>query len=103
HAPGGPCRTCNNCNRPGHFAKDCRSVPRNVNPANARNAPVRACYAYGSTDHVRPACPRWNRVQGPGGNRPNQVVANNKGQGHGNQGNQARGRAFIKLARIQTL
>ncbi|GJR29973.1 putative reverse transcriptase domain-containing protein [Tanacetum coccineum] len=24
HAPGGPCRTCFNCNRPGHLAKDCR-------------------------------------------------------------------------------
>ncbi|GKE53075.1 putative reverse transcriptase domain-containing protein [Tanacetum coccineum] len=79
HAPGGPCRTCYNCNRPGHLAKDCRSVPRNVNPANARNPPVRACYECGSTDHVRLAYPRWNRVQGPGGNRPNQVVANNEG------------------------
>nr|GEY18402.1 retrotransposable element Tf2 [Tanacetum cinerariifolium] len=29
------------------------------------------------------------------GNRPNQVVANNGGQDHGNQGNQARGRAFM--------
>ncbi|GJW06504.1 putative reverse transcriptase domain-containing protein [Tanacetum coccineum] len=95
HAPGGPCRTCYNCNRPGHLAKDYRSVPRNVNPVNARNPPVRACYECGSTDHVRPACPRWNRVQGPGGNRPNQVVANNEGQGRGNQGNQARGRAFM--------
>ncbi|GJX88685.1 putative reverse transcriptase domain-containing protein [Tanacetum coccineum] len=28
-------------------------------------------------------------------NRPNQVAANNRGQGHGNQGNQARGRAFM--------
>ncbi|GJR55755.1 putative reverse transcriptase domain-containing protein [Tanacetum coccineum] len=74
---------------------DCRSVPRNVNPVNARNPPVRACYECGSTDHVRPACPRWNRVQGPGGNRPNQVVANNEGQGRGNQGNQARGRVFM--------
>ncbi|GJR06783.1 putative reverse transcriptase domain-containing protein [Tanacetum coccineum] len=37
HAPGGPCRTCYNCNHPGHLAKDCRSVPRNVNPVNARN------------------------------------------------------------------
>ncbi|GJX30249.1 putative reverse transcriptase domain-containing protein [Tanacetum coccineum] len=71
--------------------KDCRSVSRNVNHVNARNPPVRACYECGSTDHVRPACPRWNRVQGPGGNRPNQVVANNKGQGRGNQGNQAMG------------
>ncbi|GJW65948.1 putative reverse transcriptase domain-containing protein [Tanacetum coccineum] len=94
-APGGPCRTCYNCNRPGHLAKDCRSVPRNVNPVNARNPPVRACYECGSTDHVRPACLRWNRVQGPGGNRPNRVVTNNEGQGRGNQGNQARGREFM--------
>ncbi|GKA34728.1 putative reverse transcriptase domain-containing protein [Tanacetum coccineum] len=36
-----------------------------------------------------------NRAQGPGENRPNQVAANNEGQGRGNQGNQARGRAFM--------
>ncbi|GKA24376.1 reverse transcriptase domain-containing protein [Tanacetum coccineum] len=95
HSPGGPCRTCYNYNRPGHLAKDCRSMPRNVNPVNARNPLVRACYECGSIDHVRPACPRWNRLQGLGGNRPNQVVANNEGQGRGNQGNQARGRAFM--------
>ncbi|GKE56964.1 putative reverse transcriptase domain-containing protein, partial [Tanacetum coccineum] len=46
HAPGGPCRTCFNCNCPGHFAKDCRVVPRNVNPVNVRNpTPARgACH-----------------------------------------------------------
>ncbi|GJR37710.1 putative reverse transcriptase domain-containing protein [Tanacetum coccineum] len=79
HAPGGPCRTCFNCNRPGHLAKDCRGVPRNVNPVNARNPTVRACYECGSTDHVRPACPRLNRARGPEENRPNQVAANNGG------------------------
>nr|GEW81550.1 hypothetical protein [Tanacetum cinerariifolium] len=46
-----------------------KSVPRNVNPVNARNPPVRACYECGSTDHVRPTCPRLNRAQGPGGNQ----------------------------------
>ncbi|GKA62636.1 putative reverse transcriptase domain-containing protein [Tanacetum coccineum] len=66
HAPGGPCRTCFNYNRPGHLARDCRGVPRNVNPVNARNPTVRACYECGSTDH-----------------------------GRRNQGNQARGRAFM--------
>ncbi|GJS07996.1 putative reverse transcriptase domain-containing protein [Tanacetum coccineum] len=66
HAPGGPCRICFNCNRPGHLARDCRGVPRNVNLVNARNPTVRACYECGSTDH-----------------------------GRGNQGNQARGRAFM--------
>ncbi|GJT71915.1 putative reverse transcriptase domain-containing protein [Tanacetum coccineum] len=45
---------------------DCRGVPRNVNPVNARNPTVRTCYRCGSTDH-----------------------------GRGNQGNQDRGRAFM--------
>ncbi|GJR36367.1 putative reverse transcriptase domain-containing protein [Tanacetum coccineum] len=62
----------------GHLAKDCRGVPRNVNPINARNPTVRACYECGSADHVRSACPRLNRAQGLEGNRPNQVAANNE-------------------------
>ncbi|GKC52194.1 hypothetical protein Tco_1074939, partial [Tanacetum coccineum] len=70
-------------------------VPRNVNPVKARNPTVRACYECGSTDYVRSACPRLNRARGPEENRPNQVVNNNRGQGRGNQGNQARGRAFM--------
>nr|GEZ27267.1 hypothetical protein [Tanacetum cinerariifolium] len=31
HAPGGPCRTCFNCNCPGHLARDDKVMPRNVN------------------------------------------------------------------------
>nr|GEZ54684.1 reverse transcriptase domain-containing protein [Tanacetum cinerariifolium] len=42
-----------------------------------------------------PACPRLNMTQGLRGNLLNQVVANNRGQGRGNQENQARGRTFI--------
>ncbi|GKE05053.1 putative reverse transcriptase domain-containing protein [Tanacetum coccineum] len=61
HALGGSCRTCFNCNRPGHLAKNCRGMPRNVNPVNARNLTVRAVMSVG----------------------------------RGNQGNQARGRAFM--------
>ncbi|GKF55308.1 reverse transcriptase domain-containing protein, partial [Tanacetum coccineum] len=95
HAPGGPCCTCFNCNHPGHLAKDYRGVPRNVNPVNARNPIIRACYECGSTDHVRSACTKLNWAQGPGGNHSNHFVANNVGQVHGNQGNQARGRAFM--------
>nr|GEX98344.1 putative reverse transcriptase domain-containing protein [Tanacetum cinerariifolium] len=53
HVTGGPCHTCFNCNRPSHLAKDCRSVPRNVNHVNARNPTIRACYECGSTDHAR--------------------------------------------------
>ncbi|GJW74988.1 hypothetical protein Tco_0134358 [Tanacetum coccineum] len=37
----------------------------------------------------------WPKAQGTEENRPNQVAANNTGQGRGNQGNQARGRAFM--------
>ncbi|GJW18602.1 putative reverse transcriptase domain-containing protein [Tanacetum coccineum] len=79
HAPGGPCHICFNCNRPGHLARDYRGMSRNINPINARNPTVRACYECGSTDHVRPACPRWNKAQGLRENHPNQVAANNGG------------------------
>nr|GFB60113.1 retrotransposon protein, putative, Ty3-gypsy subclass [Tanacetum cinerariifolium] len=84
----------------GHFAKDYKDVPRNVNPFNARNPTVRACYECGSTNHIRSACPRLNRAQGLGGNRPNKALAINKGQGHKNQGNQVRGRAFMLGAEV---
>ncbi|GJT82726.1 reverse transcriptase domain-containing protein [Tanacetum coccineum] len=95
HSPETPCRTCFNYNRPGHFAKDCKVVPKNVNPINARNPTARACYECGSTDHVKVACPRLNQAQRPGGNHQNQAVAVNGGLGRGNNGNQARGRAFM--------
>ncbi|GKB45885.1 putative reverse transcriptase domain-containing protein [Tanacetum coccineum] len=95
HAPGGPCRTCFSCDCQGHLAKDCRGVPRNVNPVNARNLTVKACYECGGADHVKSAYPKLNRVQGPGENHTNQVAANNGGLGRRNQGNQARGRTFM--------
>ncbi|GJU49408.1 putative reverse transcriptase domain-containing protein [Tanacetum coccineum] len=97
HSPMSPCRACFNCNRFGHFAKDCKMAPRMVNPMNARNpiAGHGACFECGGTDHFKAACPRLNQAQRPEGNRPNQAMANNGGQGRGNNCNQARGRAFI--------
>ncbi|GJY03961.1 putative reverse transcriptase domain-containing protein [Tanacetum coccineum] len=91
HATRGHCRTCFNYNCPSHLANDCRGVPRNVNLVNATKPTVMTCYKCGSTDHVRSACPRLNKAQGPRGNCSNQVVANNGGQ----EGSQARGRAFM--------
>ncbi|GJZ86374.1 putative reverse transcriptase domain-containing protein [Tanacetum coccineum] len=73
HSPETPCRSCFNCNRLGHFAKDCKVVPRNVNLVNARNPVARTCFECGSTDHIKSTCPR-------------------------NQWNQARGKAFILIA-----
>ncbi|GKC40093.1 reverse transcriptase domain-containing protein [Tanacetum coccineum] len=60
HLPGAPCRTCFNYNRPGHFAKNCRVVPRNVNLINVRNPVARACYECGSTDCWEIDCNRLN-------------------------------------------
>ncbi|GKB21102.1 reverse transcriptase domain-containing protein [Tanacetum coccineum] len=95
HPPETPCRTCFKYNRPGHFANDYRVVPRNVNPINAKIPTARTCYECGSTDHFKAACPRLMQAQRPGGNHQNQVVAVNKDQGRGNNGNQACGRAFM--------
>ncbi|GJW31406.1 putative reverse transcriptase domain-containing protein [Tanacetum coccineum] len=58
HPPETLYRSCFNFNSPRHFAKDCRVVPRNVNPVNARNPTVRAYYECGSTDHIKAAYPR---------------------------------------------
>ncbi|GJS18447.1 putative reverse transcriptase domain-containing protein [Tanacetum coccineum] len=65
--------------------------PEGLEQTTARGA----CHECGSTDHLKPACSRLNRAQGPGGNRPNYVAANNGGQGRRKQWNQARGRAFM--------
>ncbi|GKC37830.1 putative reverse transcriptase domain-containing protein, partial [Tanacetum coccineum] len=92
-----PCRTCTNYNRLGHFTKDYKTGPRMVNPLNSRNpiASQGACFECVCTDHYKAACPKLNRAPGQGGNRPNQALAIDGGQGHGNNDNRARGRAFV--------
>ncbi|GJU38110.1 reverse transcriptase domain-containing protein [Tanacetum coccineum] len=91
------CCMCMNCNRFGHFAKDCRVGPRMVNPLNARNpiAACRACFKCDGTDHYKEACPRLNRAPRQGGNHQNQAMPIKGGQGHGNNGNPTREGAFM--------
>ncbi|GJU81137.1 putative reverse transcriptase domain-containing protein [Tanacetum coccineum] len=69
HPPKTPCRTCFNYNRPGNFAKYCRVVLRNIE----------------SNSEAK-------------GNHQKQVMAVNGGQGHVNNSNQARRRAFMLRA-----
>ncbi|GJR88325.1 putative reverse transcriptase domain-containing protein [Tanacetum coccineum] len=97
HYPKMPYRMCTNCNYLGHFAKDCRVRPKMVTPLNAKNltAAHRECYEYGGTDHYKSAYPRLNQEPGQRGNRLNQALAIEGGQGRGNNGNLARGKAFV--------
>ncbi|GKB34037.1 putative reverse transcriptase domain-containing protein [Tanacetum coccineum] len=97
YLPESLCRACFSCNRLSYLAKDYRVVPRMVNPVNARNptAARGACFECGGTDHFKAACPRLNQAQRLRGGRPNQIVAIDGGQGRGNNGNRARGGAFM--------
>nr|GEY10778.1 hypothetical protein [Tanacetum cinerariifolium] len=92
-----PCRKCTNCNRLGHFAKDCWVGPRMVTLVNTRNPNVArgTCFECGGTDHDKSVYPRLNQAPRPGGNRPNQVMAIEGGQGRRNNGNKAHGGAFM--------
>ncbi|GJZ12731.1 hypothetical protein Tco_0547961, partial [Tanacetum coccineum] len=83
HPPETPCHACFNYNHLRILAKDYRVTPKMVNPVNARNptAAYGACYKCGGTDNFKAACPRLNQAQRPRGNRPNQAVTNNGGQG----------------------
>ncbi|GKA53813.1 putative reverse transcriptase domain-containing protein [Tanacetum coccineum] len=73
----------------GEHSKD-----KNVRDDNKR---TRTGNAFASTANPvgRENTGAWPKAQGPEENHPNQVAANNEGQGRGNQGNQARGRAFM--------
>ncbi|GJZ52384.1 reverse transcriptase domain-containing protein [Tanacetum coccineum] len=68
-----PSRACMNCNRLGHFSRDCRARPRMVNLLNGKNPTTAhgACYECGGTDIYKSTCPRLNRAPGQGGNYQN--------------------------------
>ncbi|GJZ43063.1 putative reverse transcriptase domain-containing protein [Tanacetum coccineum] len=97
HNPEMPCHKCMNCNRLGYFARDYRAGPRMMTPVNDRNSTTArgVCFECSGTDHYKAAWPKLNRAPRPGGNCQNQPMVIEGGQSHGNNGNQARGGAFM--------
>ncbi|GJZ12522.1 putative reverse transcriptase domain-containing protein [Tanacetum coccineum] len=88
----GPCRLYYNCQKPSHFAKDCRASFKQVAHVNAvrMGCNQRVCYECSSPDHLRNTCPKMQCAPGQAGNLL-ALVGNRNAR---NNGNPARGRAF---------
>ncbi|GKA84257.1 putative reverse transcriptase domain-containing protein [Tanacetum coccineum] len=92
HLEGGEYRLCFNCQRPGHFDKECQEPFKRAAPINEVRVGNnrKACYECGSLDHFHYHCPKLNRAPGQAGN-PLALEGNRNNQ---NNGNQTRGRAY---------
>ncbi|GKB20806.1 putative reverse transcriptase domain-containing protein [Tanacetum coccineum] len=92
HPVNGFCILCFNCQKLGHFVRDCRAPVRQVAPVNAirMNNNLRVCYECGSPDHFCNTCPKLNRTPRQTGNQ----LAIEGSQNNRSNGNQVRGRAY---------
>ncbi|GKA88323.1 reverse transcriptase domain-containing protein, partial [Tanacetum coccineum] len=92
HPVNGFCRLCFNCQKSGHFVRDCWAPIRQVAPVNAvrMNNNPRVCHECGSPDHFRNTCPKLNRAPGQTGNQ----LAIEGSRNNRSNGNQVRGSAF---------
>ncbi|GJU72098.1 putative reverse transcriptase domain-containing protein [Tanacetum coccineum] len=92
HPEGKPCIVCFNCQKLGHYARNCRMPIKQVAPINAVRGGYEpgTCYECGSREHYRNTCPKLNLAPGQVGNRL--TIEGNRNTR--NNGNQVRGRAF---------
>nr|GEY98843.1 hypothetical protein [Tanacetum cinerariifolium] len=77
------------------FAITTNPMRREYTGTTPKVGPRMVCFDYCGPDHYKSACLRLNRAQVQGGNRPNQAISIEEGQGHRNNRNSTRGRAFV--------
>ncbi|GJT29674.1 putative reverse transcriptase domain-containing protein [Tanacetum coccineum] len=85
----GPCtQKCHNCNKVGHFARDCRSTS-NTNVANTQKGNEAApkgngCFECGAPGHFKRDCPKLKNKDGGSGNAQGWVYVVGNAEKRGN-------------------
>ncbi|GJX02510.1 reverse transcriptase domain-containing protein [Tanacetum coccineum] len=83
---GGSWKDNKKAKKPGHIARYCRSLIRQVTPVNAvrMGNNSRVCYECGSPNYFHNTCPKLNRAPGQAGNQL-ALEANRNNRSNGNQ------------------